>query len=76
MSLPLTAAEVLRKHVTLELESIDRMYLNLYVPDLQRELGVVSFFRYHRKNKFASSASDEPDDQGFRRGHRELCGHE
>jgi len=29
MSLPLTAAEVVRKHVTLELESIDRMYVNL-----------------------------------------------
>ena len=65
MSLPLTAAEVLRKHVTLELESIDRMYLNLYVPDLQRELGVVSFFRYHRKNKFASSALMSPMTRDF-----------
>ena len=65
MSLPLTAAEVLKEHVTLELQSIDRMYLNLYVPDLQRELGVVSFFRYHRQNKFASSALMSPMTRDF-----------
>jgi hypothetical protein len=29
MNLPQTVAEVLRSHVTLECESIDRMYLNL-----------------------------------------------
>jgi hypothetical protein len=32
MSLPQTVAEVLREHVTLEVEGIDRMYLNVYVP--------------------------------------------
>jgi hypothetical protein len=36
MSLPQTVAEVLREHVTLEVEGIDRMYLNVYVPALQR----------------------------------------
>jgi hypothetical protein len=41
------------------------MYLNLYVPDLQRELGVVSFFRYHRQNKFASSALMSPMTRDF-----------
>jgi hypothetical protein len=40
--------------VGLGLEGIDRMYLNLYVPQLQRELGVVSFFRFHRGHTFAS----------------------
>ena len=34
MNLPHTAADVLDNHVTLEYESIDRMYLNLYVPQL------------------------------------------
>jgi hypothetical protein len=29
MSLPRTVAEVLREHVTLEVEGIDRMYLNV-----------------------------------------------
>jgi hypothetical protein len=32
MSISRTVAEVLRKHVTLEVEGIDRMYLNVYVP--------------------------------------------
>jgi hypothetical protein len=36
MSVPRTVAEVLADHVTLEVEGIDRMYLNVYVPDLQR----------------------------------------
>jgi len=35
-----------REHVTLEIESIDRMYLNVYVLQLQREGGVASFFGF------------------------------
>ena len=35
MSLPRTVGEILRDHTTLEVESIDRMYLNVYVPRLQ-----------------------------------------
>ena len=45
MSLPRTVAEVLREHVTLEVECIDRMYLNGYVPGLQYESGVASSVR-------------------------------
>jgi hypothetical protein len=37
MSLPRTVAEILREHVTLDVECIDRMYLNAYVPQLQYE---------------------------------------
>jgi hypothetical protein len=33
-------AEVLDEHVTLQDEGIDRMYLNVYVLQLQREQGV------------------------------------
>ena len=40
MSLPRSVAEILREHVTLEVEGIDRMYLNAYVPGLQYESGV------------------------------------
>ena len=65
MSLPRTVAEVINEHVTLELECIDRMYLNVYVPQLQRELGVASFFRFHRGNQFASSALMAPISKGF-----------
>jgi hypothetical protein len=41
-------AEVLTEHVTLEVEGIDRMYLNVYQPRLQTERGVAAFFRCHR----------------------------
>jgi hypothetical protein len=37
MSIPRSVAEVLAEHVTLEVEGIDRMYLNVYVPALQRQ---------------------------------------
>ena len=40
MSLSRSVAEVLHEHVTLEVEGIDRMYLNVYVPALQRAGGV------------------------------------
>ena len=47
---------LLRRHVVLEVESIDRLYLNGYVPQLQTEGGVVGFFRGHRGQPFVSSA--------------------
>jgi hypothetical protein len=50
----ITAAEVLRDHVTLEVESIDRMYLNVYVPRLQMVGSVVHFFREHRGESMAT----------------------
>ncbi len=46
-----TVADVLDDHVTLEVECIDRMYLNLYQPRLQHELGVVGFFKAHRGSR-------------------------
>ena len=65
MSVPRTVAEVLNEHVTLEVEGIDRMYLNVYVPQLQREQGVASFFRFHRGHQFASSALMDPISKTF-----------
>jgi hypothetical protein len=65
MSVPRTVAAVLRNHVTLQVESIDRMYLNVYVPQLQRELGVVGFLRNHRGHLFASSALLAPISDTF-----------
>lgn len=65
MSIPQTVTEILRDHVTLEVESIDRMYLNLYVPKLQYEGGIASFFRYHRGATFASSALMAPMTDAF-----------
>src|SRR5712691_10153033 len=65
MSLPRSVAEILREHVTLEVEGIDRMYLNAYVPGLQYESGVAAFFRRHRGQPFASSALMDPISKGF-----------
>ena len=65
MSVPRSVAEVLADHVTLEVEGIDRMYLNVYVPGLQREQGVVNFFRFHRRNLFVSSALMDPISKDF-----------
>lgn len=58
-------ADVLERHVVLEVEGIDRMYLNVYVPQLQWEYGVVEFFREHRKQTWASSALMSPISRRF-----------
>ncbi len=65
MTLPRTVADVLSQHVTLEVEGIDRMYLNVYQPRLQSERGVASFFRFHRGETFASSALMDPISKSF-----------
>jgi hypothetical protein len=65
MSIPRSVAEILQQHVTLAVECIDRMYLNVYVPRLQAEQGVAGFFRYHRGHPFASSALMEPISKAF-----------
>lgn len=65
MSVPRSVAEILNQHVTFELECIDRMYLNVYVPPLQYESGVVKFFRTHRGHPFASSALMAPLTKSF-----------
>jgi hypothetical protein len=51
--------------VTLENESIDRMYLNAYVPGLQSVGGVVWYLRGHRGQRFASTATVAPMTEAF-----------
>lgn len=65
MSVSHSVAEILSDHVTYELESIDRMYLNLYQPRLQSEKQLVAFFRFHRGHTFASSALMNPMSKQF-----------
>jgi len=60
MSIPQSVADILDHHVTFELECIDRMYLNAYVPMLQCKSGIAKFIRFHRGHKFASSALMDP----------------
>ena len=65
MTLPRTVAEILRDHVTLEVEGIDRMYLNAVVPVLQSAGGINWFFREIRGHSFASSALMAPMTRAF-----------
>ena len=65
MTLPRSAADVLPGHVTLEIECIDRMYLNVFQARLQHVEGVVQFLRSHRGYPFASSALLEPISRAF-----------
>src|SRR5512140_610233 len=65
MTLPRSVADVLSQHVTLEVEGIDRMYLNVYHPRLQTDRGVAAFFRVHRGETFASSALMDPISTAF-----------
>ena len=65
MTIARTVSEVLNDHVTLEIEGIDRLYLNLYVPILQSPRGVGHFFIHHRGHRFASSALMEPMTKAF-----------
>ena len=65
MTIARSAADVLSGHVTLEVECVDRMYLNLYVPKLQYASGVVGFLRDHQGATFASSALMAPMTRRF-----------
>jgi len=65
VTLPRTVAAILRDHVTLEVEGIDRMYLNAVVPILQAKRGIAWFFRDCRGHAFASSALMAPMTRAF-----------
>ncbi len=65
MTVARSAAEVLREHMTFELESIDRMYLNGYVPLLQSAAGVAYFLRERLGYRFPSTALLAPITEGF-----------
>ena len=64
MSLP-SVAEILSDHVTFELESIDRVFLNLYVPELQHEHGFIKFCRDHLGYPYPSTALVAPRTRRF-----------
>ena len=63
--LPHTVAEVLKEHVELEVESIDRMYLNVLVPRLQIVEGALHFIRHQCESKVLSTTAVEPMTRGF-----------
>src|SRR6266487_6368109 len=61
-----TAAQVLDGHVTLDLECLDRVYLNGYVPNLQVGGQVVTFLTQHLGNPIPSPALFNPIGERFR----------
>ena len=56
MTLPRTVAEVLSDHVVFEVECIDRMYLNVFVPQLQHAGGLLGYVQRQLGLPIASSA--------------------
>src|SRR5260370_23543745 len=60
-----SVAEIINRHVKLTVEGIDRMYLNIYVPGLQYEQGIVRFFREHRGQPLPSAALMGPMSRHF-----------
>ena len=62
MTLPRTVADVLSDHVMFEVESIDRMLLNVYVPTLQHPRALVGFIHHHLGLPLASTAALRPLD--------------
>lgn len=65
MTLPRTVADVLSQHVLFEIECIDRMYLNVFVPQLQRTGQVAGFLMRHRGFPIASTALVAPMSKQF-----------
>jgi hypothetical protein len=60
-----TVGELLNDRVMLDLEGIDRLYLNLYQPRLQTGGGVATFFKVHRGAKVASTVLMAPISHAF-----------
>jgi hypothetical protein len=65
MTLARGVADVLADHVTFEVESIDRMYLNVWQPRLAYGGGVSGFFVGHRGHEYASTALMDPMTKAF-----------
>jgi hypothetical protein len=58
-------AAILSNHVTFELEAIDRMYLNAYVPSLQTGAGFVYFVKTHLGARVPSTMTVAPLSERF-----------
>src|SRR5262249_14919640 len=65
MTIPRSVADVLRDHVVLEYEAIDRMYLNVYVPTLQTVGGMLGYLRVPKGQRFASTTAVVPMTEAF-----------
>lgn len=66
-------AEIIRDHVALEVNCVDRLYLNGYVPRLQSEGGVVGFLLHARGQKIPSPAVFGQITEAFKTDLRSWC---
>jgi hypothetical protein len=62
-----TVNDVLDGHVALDIQCLDRIYLNAYIPRLQISAQVVAFLSAHLGHRFPSSALFNQLGQRFRR---------
>jgi hypothetical protein len=65
MTVARSVADVLTDHVVFEVECIDRMYLNVYVPQLGYPAGLVGFVHRQLGLPIASTAPLAPISEGF-----------
>jgi hypothetical protein len=72
MTIARSVADVLRNHVVLKYEAIDRMYLNVYVPHLQTVGATVGYLRVHHGQRFASTTAVAPMTEAFVRNVEEF----
>ena len=56
MTVARSVGDVLSEHVQFEVECIDRMYLNVYVPGLQYATGLVAYVHRQLRLPIASTA--------------------
>ena len=72
----MTVNELLDGHVALDLECLDRIYLNAYVPNLQVGGQVVSFLTAHLGYPIPSPAIFDKIGAAFRRAVARFAGHD
>ena len=71
-----TVREVLEGRVVLDIEGIDRLYMNLYQPMLQTGGGVATYFKGHRGAKVASTTLMAPMTHTFVKAIHDFAQHE
>jgi hypothetical protein len=73
MTVARSVADVLNDHVVFQVECIDRMYLNVYVPQLQYPAGLVGFVHRRLGLPIASTAPLAPISEGFSKAMRRFA---
>ncbi|MET0996816.1 MAG: hypothetical protein ABWY20_23350 [Mycobacterium sp.] len=68
MTVARSVADVLAEHVLFEIDCIDRMYCNVYVPQLQYTRGLVGYVHRQLRLPIASTAPLAPHHRRVRQG--------